>query len=147
MPVDPCLPVPLGGFAPPTHPPIHRIHRIIGRVKRHGTARHVGIKHGMAPLDGCGRVAPGLPGALPGHGTAAFLPKIIPPLAIGGGLIGGSGIIGGFGSVPTGPIGPHGCVGNCGPQNVPEPASFLLLGLAMLFVVLMRKPQTARQST
>ena len=146
MPVDPCLPVPLGGFAPPTHPPIHRIHRIIGRIHRHGTARHVGIKHGMAPLDGCGRVAPGLPGALPGRGTTAFLPKIIPPLAGGAALIGGSGVIGGFGSVPTGGT-PGGCVANCGPQNVPEPASFLVLGLAMLFVVLMRKPRAAHQSS
>jgi hypothetical protein len=157
MPVDPCLPVPLGGYTP-SAPPVHRIHRIIGRIRRHGTARHVGVKRGMAPLDGCGRVPAGLPGALPGSGSAApaaFLPKVIPAAAGGAALAGGSGVIGGFGgggTIPSGPIGPGNpggtspCVGSScstgpGQTPVPEPASALLLGLAMLLVLMMRRPR------
>jgi hypothetical protein len=150
MPIDPCLPVPLNGYTPPA-PHVHRIHRIIGRIRRHGTARHVSVHHGMAPLDGCGRVPAGLPGALPGHGNggapAAFLPKIIPAAAGGAALVGGSGVVGGFGGggnpgVPGGPS--QTCVGtSCntgpGPTPVPEPSSILLLGLAMLVMLMLRR--------
>jgi hypothetical protein len=156
MPIDPCLPVPLNGYTP-VAPHVHRIHRIIGRIRRHGTARHVSAHHGMAPLDGCGRVPAGSPGALPGHGDggapAAFLPKIIPAAAGGAALVGGSGVVGGFGGggvpgVPGGPVTPGTpttpCVGpSCstgpGPTPVPEPSSILLLGLAMLVMLVLRR--------
>jgi hypothetical protein len=108
----------------------------------------------MAPLDGCGRVPAGLPGALPGNGgaPAAYLPKIIPAAAGGAALVGGSGVVGGFGGggtpgVPGGPVTPGNpttpCVGtSCstgpGTTPVPEPSSIFLLGLAM-FVMLMLK--------
>ncbi|HTZ71396.1 MAG TPA: hypothetical protein VMB71_12150 [Acetobacteraceae bacterium] len=141
MPVDPCLPVPLGGVTTPT-PPVHRVHRIIGRIRRHGTARHIGVKHAIAPLDGCGKVPAGLAQSLPN--APRVLPKVIPALATGGAaVIGGSGVIGGFGggpgTVPPGG-GNHVCVVNCGGggTHVPEPASILIFGVALLLVATLR---------
>ncbi len=116
---------------PGPHPYLH--HPIVGRIRRHGTVRHVIARRAAGPPDGCPKhpTVIGNVAVLPGVRTVPVR-QSIPVVSNSVALLGGSGVIGGFGGNADGTVPP--CVlPACRPgTSMPEPASVLLLCVATL---------------
>jgi len=114
---------------------VYRVHRIVGRSRRHGTARHVALKRLLAELDGCRKPS----GNIVTSVRQAALKSVSAVAAIAS-LVAGSGIIGGFGPMRAFDSMP-GCLrAGCGPAVLlQEPFSAGLLGIAALLVIFVRR--------
>jgi hypothetical protein len=125
-------------------------YHIVGRLKRHGTARHVAMKHSIAELHGCGH-PPGKLATLArkmARAPASVAMKSVPALAAVASLAAGSGVIGGFGR-----MGVFGSVGACGGAtchkavSLQEPFSAGLLASVALFLMVARVRQIQKNKS
>jgi len=111
---------------------IYHVHHIVGRSRRHGTARHVALRRSLAELHGC-RAPSGNMATL----VRSAAHKSVPALAAMISVTAGSGVIGGFG--PMHGIDPiPSCITASCRLAVPlqEPFSVGLLGIATLLMVI-----------